>query len=43
MAKKQKKSAFLADFRPLSEYVRRFVAFFFMWGKGLDEKYLCKV
>jgi len=26
-----KKSAFLADLRPLSEYVRRFVAFFFMW------------
>ncbi len=31
IAKKQKKSAFLADFRPLSEYARKFVAFFFMW------------
>jgi len=43
MAKKQKKSAFLADFEPLSEYVRRFAAFFFMWGKGLDENTLGKV
>jgi len=43
IAKKQKKGAFLADFWPLLELVRGFVAFFFMSKYNLDENNISKV